>query len=135
MPPKFKRTDPNETSQAERRNLLAPNSDEEDFFVSNDAAGSSQNGSRVQRLQGQVSDVVAVMQDNIGKVLDRGDKLSDLQDKSESLSSSADSFRIRARDVRSTMWWRECKMKLALAVVLLLILAIIIIPIIIKYNK
>ena len=34
------------------------------------------------RLQGQVHEVVNVMQDNISKVLDRGDKLSDLQDKS-----------------------------------------------------
>ena len=34
------------------------------------------------RLQGQVSEVINVMQDNIGKVLDRGDKLEDLQDKS-----------------------------------------------------
>ena len=36
----------------------------------------------VYRLQGQVDEVVDVMQDNIGRVLDRGDKLEDLQDKS-----------------------------------------------------
>ena len=34
------------------------------------------------RLQGQVDEVVDVMQSNIGKVMDRGDRLEDLQDKS-----------------------------------------------------
>ncbi len=34
------------------------------------------------RLQKQVDEVVDVMQDNIGKVMDRGDKLEDLHDKS-----------------------------------------------------
>ena len=41
------------------------------------------------RLQGQVHEVVDVMRDNIGKVMERGDRLEDLQDKSgESLSMS-----------------------------------------------
>ena len=34
------------------------------------------------RLQNQVDDVVDVMKSNVGKVLERGEKLEDLQDKS-----------------------------------------------------
>ena len=34
------------------------------------------------RLQGQVDEVVGVMKDNVAKVIDRGDRLEDLQDKS-----------------------------------------------------
>ena len=34
------------------------------------------------RVQGQVEEVIDVMQDNIGKVMDRGQRLEDLQDKS-----------------------------------------------------
>jgi len=34
------------------------------------------------RLQNQVDEVVDIMQTNIGKVMDRGEKLEDLQDKS-----------------------------------------------------
>jgi hypothetical protein len=34
------------------------------------------------RLQGQVDEVIDVMKDNVGKVLERGDRLEDLQDKS-----------------------------------------------------
>ena len=33
-------------------------------------------------MQGQVSDVMDVMRDNIGKVLQRGEKLDDLEEKS-----------------------------------------------------
>ena len=38
----------------------------------------------VYRLQSQVHEVVDVMKDNIGKVMDRGDRLDDLHDKSGS---------------------------------------------------
>jgi len=34
---------------------------------------------QVKRVQNQVNEVVGVMKDNIGKVIDRGDKLEDLQ--------------------------------------------------------
>jgi len=34
------------------------------------------------RLKGQVDEVVGVMKDNVAKVIDRGDRLEDLQDKS-----------------------------------------------------
>lgn len=34
------------------------------------------------RVQGQVNEVIDVMRDNIGKVLDRGEKLSELEIKS-----------------------------------------------------
>lgn len=34
------------------------------------------------RLQNQVDEVVDIMQSNIGKVMERGDRLEDLQDKS-----------------------------------------------------
>ena len=37
---------------------------------------------QVSRLQGQVNEVVGVMQNNISKVLDRGERLEDLHDKS-----------------------------------------------------
>ena len=37
---------------------------------------------KVERLQGQVDEVVDIMQDNIGRVMERGDRLDDLADKS-----------------------------------------------------
>lgn len=37
------------------------------------------------RVQNQVTEVIDVMKDNIGKVLDRGEKLSELESKSGKL--------------------------------------------------
>ena len=40
------------------------------------------NNSKVGKVKGQVDEVVGVMKDNISKMMDRGDRLEDLQDKS-----------------------------------------------------
>ncbi|ROL55558.1 Vesicle-associated membrane protein 4 [Anabarilius grahami] len=71
MPPKFKRhlNDEEVTGsiRSERRNLLEEDSDEEeDFFL----------------VQSQVDEVIDVMQENISKVIERGERLDELQDKS-----------------------------------------------------
>jgi len=90
---------------------------------------------KVSRLQNQVDEVVTVMKDNVNKVIERGDRLDDLQDKSDNLTLSAESFRTKARSVRSQMWWKECKMRLLVAFVVIIILLIIIVPIIVQYTK
>ncbi|RUS84953.1 hypothetical protein EGW08_007264, partial [Elysia chlorotica] len=61
------------------------------------------------RLQGQVDDVVDIMKNNVNKVIERGDRLEDLQDKSESLSSHSDMFRTRAKVLHRNMWWNNCR--------------------------
>ncbi|XP_033763168.1 vesicle-associated membrane protein 4-like [Pecten maximus] len=88
----------------------------------------------INRLQNQVDDVVGIMKDNMGRVIDRGDRLEDLQDKSDSLASNSDLFRSRSRDLRKSMWWKNCKMKIILALVIVVILAVIIIPIIMSHT-
>ncbi|CAH1787342.1 unnamed protein product [Owenia fusiformis] len=141
MPPKFKRHlesgDYNRARNSEKSSLLdAGSEDEEDFFLTGPNARPRELGdSKIARVQGQVHDVIDVMKDNIGKVMDRGERLEDLQDKSDDLSSNANMFRSRATDLRRNMWWKECKMRILLAVVVVVILLIIIIPIIIHSQK
>ncbi|CAK8675971.1 unnamed protein product [Clavelina lepadiformis] len=50
-------------------------SDDDDFFLN----GPSTASDKVKRVQNQVNEVVGVMQTNIGKVMDRGERLEDLQ--------------------------------------------------------
>uniref|UniRef100_A0A8C5J1J1 Vesicle associated membrane protein 4 n=1 Tax=Junco hyemalis TaxID=40217 RepID=A0A8C5J1J1_JUNHY len=111
MPPKFKRhlNDDEVTGsvKSERRNLLEEDSDEEeDFFF----------------VQNQVDEVIDVMQENITKVIERGERLDDLQDKSDSLSDNAAAFSKRAKHLRRQMWWRDCKMKAIIAMVVVILL-------------
>uniref|UniRef100_A0A8C5BMD7 Vesicle-associated membrane protein 4 n=1 Tax=Gadus morhua TaxID=8049 RepID=A0A8C5BMD7_GADMO len=78
------------------------------------------------RVQSQVDEVIDVMQENISKVIERGERLEDLQDKSESLSDNASAFSSRAKQLHRRMWWRDMKMKIIISLVVFAVLLIII---------
>ncbi|KAJ3054682.1 hypothetical protein HDU99_007728, partial [Rhizoclosmatium hyalinum] len=54
------------------------------------------------------------MQDNINKVVQRGENLEALQNKTENLASSSLQFKKGATEVRKAMWWRDMKTNLIL---------------------
>ncbi|XP_067085879.1 vesicle-associated membrane protein 4 isoform X1 [Osmerus mordax] len=138
MPPKFKRhlNDDEVTGsvRSERRNLLEEDSDEEeDFFLRGPTAprfGAPTD--KIKHVQSQVDEVIDVMQENISKVIERGERLEDLQDKSESLSDNASAFSSRAKQMHRRMWWRDTKMKMIIGLVVVGLLLIIIIPVIMR---
>eukprot|EP00090_Calanus_glacialis_P042667 TRINITY_DN7564_c0_g1_i1.p1 TRINITY_DN7564_c0_g1~~TRINITY_DN7564_c0_g1_i1.p1 ORF type:complete len:143 (-),score=47.80 TRINITY_DN7564_c0_g1_i1:25-453(-) len=110
----------------ERANLLGGGNketgdqDDDDFFL---------NGPKVKisGLRSQVDQVTSVMRDNIGKVLERGQNLSELNQRSENLQHTSDSFRSQAERVRRRAWWNNMKTKAAIGGFALVILIIIII--------
>ena len=70
-----------------------------------------------------------MMRDNIERVLDRGEKLDDLEMKSgllfvleailisryltvENLAESSSQFRVSARRLERKMWWKRCRVRL-----------------------
>uniref|UniRef100_A0A8C8DPJ1 Vesicle-associated membrane protein 4 n=1 Tax=Oryzias sinensis TaxID=183150 RepID=A0A8C8DPJ1_9TELE len=137
MPPKFKRhLDDEEVTgsvRSERRNLLEEDSDEEEDFFLLESGNFSLNTCFFS-VQSQVDEVIDVMQENISKVIERGERLDDLQDKSESLSDNASAFSSRAKQLHRRMWWRDMKMKIIVALVVIALLLVIIIPVIIRYH-
>lgn len=142
MPPKFVRnpggSDYSHARRDEKASLLDADSDDEDFFLTGPRSikpGGSRSDPKIDRLQNQVDEVVGVMQNNVSKVMERGDRLEDLQDQSDNLAGNADMFRSRARGLHKKMWWNNCKMKLALVVIILIVLLVIIIPIIVKSRN
>ncbi|XP_058887382.1 vesicle-associated membrane protein 4-like [Acipenser ruthenus] len=140
MPPKFKRhlndSEVTGSVKSERRNLLEDDSgEEEDFFLRGPSGPTfGQKNEKIKQVQTQVDEVIDVMQENITKVIERGERLDDLQDKSESLSDNASAFSSRAKQLRRRMWWRECKMKAIVALVVVAILLIIVVPLILRYR-
>lgn len=58
-------------------------------------------------LLGQVRDV---MIENIDKVLDRGERLELLVDKTANMQGNTFRFRKQTRRFRNTVWWRNCKL-------------------------
>uniref|UniRef100_A0A3Q3SHV5 Vesicle-associated membrane protein 4 n=1 Tax=Mastacembelus armatus TaxID=205130 RepID=A0A3Q3SHV5_9TELE len=132
MPPKFKRhlNDDEVTGsiRSERRNLLEEDSDEEEDFFLRGPSGPrfGPQNDKLKQVQSQVDEVIDVMQENISKVIERGERLDDLQDKSESLSDNASAFSSRAKQLHRRMWWRDMKMKMIIALVVVALLLIII---------
>ncbi|XP_026542704.1 vesicle-associated membrane protein 4 [Notechis scutatus] len=88
MPPKFKRhlndDDVTGSIKSERRNLLEEDSDEEEDFFLRGPSGPrfGPKNDKIRQVQNQVDEVIDVMQENITKVIERGERLDDLQDKS-----------------------------------------------------
>ncbi|MED6122344.1 hypothetical protein PIB30_038921 [Stylosanthes scabra] len=83
------------------------------------------NADRINRLKGEMSQVRNVMIENIDKVLDRGDRLELLVDKTANMQGNTFRFRKQARRFRSSVWWRNVKLTIALIVVLLVIVYIV----------
>ncbi|CAA0818658.1 Putative vesicle-associated membrane protein 726 [Striga hermonthica] len=81
------------------------------------------------KVKAQVSEVKGVMMENIEKVLDRGEKIELLVDKTENLRSQAQDFRTQGTKIRRKMWYQNMKIKLivfgiAVAIVLIIFLSI-----------
>ncbi|XP_017201177.1 vesicle-associated membrane protein 4 isoform X3 [Oryctolagus cuniculus] len=89
MPPKFKRhlndDDVTGSVKSERRNLLEDDSDEEEDFFLRGPSGPrfGPRNDKIKHVQNQVDEVIDVMQENITKVIERGERLDELQDKSD----------------------------------------------------
>ncbi|KAH0747340.1 hypothetical protein KY285_008997 [Solanum tuberosum] len=68
--------------------------------------------SKLSKLKAQITEVKGIMMDNIEKVLDRGEKIELLVDKTENLQFQADSFQRQGRQLRRKMWFQNLQMKL-----------------------
>jgi len=75
--------------------------------------------------QREIDDVRGIMTRNIEGLLERGERIDLLVDKTDRLGGSAREFRVRSRGLKRRMWWKNVKlMGLLIVVVVLIILAI-----------
>lgn len=68
------------------------------------------------------------MKNNVRDVNERGQKLHDLEGRTENLAASAQGFRRGANRVRKQMWWKDMKMRMCLIVGIIILLIVIIVP-------
>mmetsp|Transcript_7431 Transcript_7431/g.12569 ORF Transcript_7431/g.12569 Transcript_7431/m.12569 type:complete len:106 (+) Transcript_7431:163-480(+) len=81
---------------------------------------------KIQRVQDDLSDVTDMMRQNIEAVVERGEHLELLMDKSDGLSSQARQFQKQSVGLRKAMWWKNVKMLMGLACLLLVLVLIVI---------
>ncbi|XP_061456966.1 vesicle-associated membrane protein 3 isoform X1 [Rhineura floridana] len=72
-------------------------------------ASSAPGSSRLQHTQHQVDEVVDIMRVNVDKVLERDQKLSELDDRADALQAGAAQFETNAAKLKRKYWWKNCK--------------------------
>ncbi|BFZ23845.1 hypothetical protein BsWGS_26883 [Bradybaena similaris] len=82
---------------------------------------------RLQQTQAQVDEVVDIMRVNVEKVLDRDQKISQLDDRAEALQAGASQFEASAGKLKRKYWWKNCKMWLILIGIIVVIIIIIVV--------
>ncbi|KAF8402064.1 hypothetical protein HHK36_013016 [Tetracentron sinense] len=85
--------------------------------------------SKLAKVKAQVSEVKGVMMENIEKVLDRGEKIELLVDKTENLRSQAQDFRQQGTKMRRKMWMQNMKIKLIVLGILIALILIIVLSV------
>ncbi|KAH8594457.1 synaptobrevin-domain-containing protein [Bisporella sp. PMI_857] len=73
----------------------------------------------IQNAQGEIENVRGIMSQNIESLLERGERIDLLVDKTDRLGGSAHEFRVRSRGLRRQMWWKNVKLMVLLTVVVL----------------
>jgi vesicle-associated membrane protein 2 len=81
---------------------------------------------RLQQTQAQVDEVVDIMKTNVEKVLERDQKLSELDDRADALQQGASQFEQQAGKLKRKFWLQNLKMMIIMGVIGVVILIIIV---------
>merc|ERR1712072_251638 len=76
---------------------------------------------KLSSVRGKINDTKSAMVQNIEKILERGEKIEILVDKSERLDRQANNFRATSKKLRNHYWWANCKYKLMMCFVLVVV--------------
>ncbi|KAI0929420.1 SNAP receptor, synaptobrevin [Taiwanofungus camphoratus] len=97
---------------------------------STNPSGPAAGNPKTAAIQQQIDDTVGIMRENITKVAERGERLDQLQDKTDNLAVSAQGFRRGANRVRKNMWWKDMKMRLIIGIAIAIIIVIIVVSVV-----
>lgn len=90
--------------------------------------GSTQAGraEAIGKAKREIDDVRGIMTENIERVLERGERIDLLVDKTDRLGGSAADFRMRSRNLRRQMWWKNVRLMALLVTVAVFLLYLLI---------
>ncbi|PWW80001.1 synaptobrevin-domain-containing protein [Tuber magnatum] len=73
----------------------------------------------VAKAQREIESARGIMTENIERVLERGERIDLLVDKTAGLQTGAMEFRVRSRGLRRRMWWKNTKLMILLVFVVI----------------
>ncbi|XP_052862652.1 synaptobrevin-1 isoform X2 [Anopheles cruzii] len=89
-------------------------------------ANNNAGNNRLKQTQAQVDEVVGIMRVNVEKVLERDQKLSELDQRADALQHGASQFEQQAGKLKRKQWWANMKMMIIMGVIGVVLLIIII---------
>ncbi|OQR69839.1 synaptobrevin-like [Tropilaelaps mercedesae] len=89
-------------------------------------SGTDSNSNKLKQTQAQVDEVVGIMRTNVERVLERDQKLSDLDHRASALQTGASQFEQSSRKLKRRYWWQNIKMNIIIGSVVAVVLIIII---------
>lgn len=81
---------------------------------------------RLQQTQAQVDEVVGIMRVNVEKVLERDQKLGELDQRADALQMGASQFEQQAGKLKRKQWWANMKMMIIMGVIGAVLLIVIV---------
>ncbi|CAL0304007.1 unnamed protein product [Lupinus luteus] len=91
-----------------------------EFFSSNSSADT------LNRVRGEVGEIRTIMVDNIEKILERGDRIELLVDKTSTMQDSAFHFRKQSKRLQRALWMKNFKLLVLMTLLIVLFLYLII---------
>ncbi|XP_008204871.1 synaptobrevin homolog 1 isoform X1 [Nasonia vitripennis] len=122
---------------AEKETLLDHDSEPDEDMLFNrtsSADGQLHIDGKISSVKIQIREVTDVMRDNVHKVMERGERMEDLQMASERLSSAGDEFREAARKAQRRAWMQNVRGRLIIiAITITAILCIVVLDVLALY--
>lgn len=86
--------------------------------------GTTQAGKQdaITNVQQDIDNVKEIMTENIERVLERGERIDLLVDKTDRLGVGAHDFRVRSRGLKRQMWWKNVKLMVLLGIVIVFLI-------------
>ncbi|KAK0735818.1 synaptobrevin-domain-containing protein [Apiosordaria backusii] len=91
--------------------------------------GDQEQDDAIRTAQREIEDVRGIMTRNIEGLLERGERIDLLVDKTDRLGGEAREFRVRSRGLKRRMWWKNVKLMGLLGLVVVLILVTIVVSV------
>ncbi|XP_068990343.1 vesicle-associated membrane protein 4 isoform X2 [Neodiprion pinetum] len=141
MPPKFKRNVPRDdvakADDVEKETLLDHDSDPDEEMLFNRPSTSTSQPYRDRKMDSvrmQIKEVTDVMRENVQKVMERGEKMEDLEVASERLTMAGNEFHDSAKKAHRRAWMQNMKMRIIVgAIILTIVMSIIVLDILVLY--
>ncbi|KAK1822671.1 hypothetical protein LTR12_002810 [Friedmanniomyces endolithicus] len=102
-----------------KKRFLKEYDPERTTFGSLPAYGAAAFNAQLKQLMNEIENVRGIMTENIERVLERGERIDLLVDKTDRLGGSARDFRVRSRGLRRQMWWKNVRLMVLMVVVII----------------